>query len=363
MRIAALVPYPLDTTPSQRFRLEQWRALLPEHGIQLEIFPFADSRLMRTLYTPRALDKAAAFAAAFSRRAALLPRLLRFDAVVVHRAACLAGPALLERLIARKGAAMFLDFDDAIFRLHTSAANRRLGWLKFPGKTAALCRLATRVVVGNSYLADYAKRYNQRVSIVPTSIDVDRYRPSGRAVARGRVVIGWTGSSTSQTHLEAFAGPLRRLAARGDVELRVISNRRFELPGVPVSWRPWSAETEVEEIGKFDVGIMPMPDDEWSKGKCALKLLQYMALGIPTVGSAVGANLDVIQHGENGLLARSDEEWVASLERLAVDHALRLRLGRAGRLTVEQGYSMRRCAGLFAVAIREGMEERRAAAA
>lgn len=357
LAVCGLVPYPLGTTPSQRFRLEQWKPWLEAQGIRVDLYPFADRRLMERLYATGGAAvsaKARAFVGAFARRMALLPKLRRYDAVVVHRAACLAGPAFIERAVALLKRPLVFDFDDAIFKLHTSSVNQSFGWLKFPGKTATLCRMASRVVVGNAYLADYARRYNACVSIVPTSIDTDRYQPRPRG-ASGRVVVGWTGSSTSQTHLEAFAPVLQRLVKLNDVEIRVISNRPFELAGVPATWRPWSAETEIDEIGRFDIGIMPMPHDEWSKGKCALKLLQYMALGIPAVGSAVGANVEVIRHGENGLLAATDAEWQEGLERLVGDPELRVRLGRAGRQTVEAEYSMRRCAGLFAEAVRDAV--------
>jgi glycosyltransferase involved in cell wall biosynthesis len=160
-----------------------------------------------------------------------------------------------------------------------------------------------------------------------------------------------------------FAPLLRELKRRREVELRVISNREPVLPDVEYVWRPWSAESEVEDLSHFDIGIMPMPDDEWSKGKCALKALQYMAMGVPTICSAVGANCEVIQHGVNGLLAASDEEWIRNLELLIDDPALRQRLGPKGRRTVEERYSMNACAELFAGVVRQTVEEKQRVAA
>ena len=175
--------------------------------------------------------------------------------------------------------------------------------------------------------------------------------------------MGWTGSSTSQTHLEMFAPMLREFTSRRDVELRVISDREPVLPGVAFVWRPWSAAAEVAELSHFDLGIMPMPDDEWAKGKCALKALQYMAMGVPTICSAVGANCEVIRHGENGLLAKSNEEWIANLELLIDEPALRERLGAMGRRSVEERYSMSRCAELFARVVRETVVEQQPSSA
>jgi glycosyltransferase involved in cell wall biosynthesis len=348
----------LDTTPSQRFRIEQWLPHLEAQGISVDVLPFADARLMELLHKPgRRAAKAFANATRFARRCAEAIRTRRYDAVVIHRAACIAGPALLERLVALFGTPLIYDFDDAIFKLHTTEANRRFGWLKFPGKTATICRISDHVVVGNAWLADYAGQFNDHVTIIPTSIDTEHYRPVKKNGSNGRVIVGWTGSSTSQTHLEMFAPLLRELTARRDVELRVISNREPVLPGIDYVWRPWSAESEVTELSRFDVGMMPMPDDEWARGKCALKALQYMAMGVPTVCSAVGANREVIQHGENGLLASTPEDWMTNLELLINDSRLRERLGMMGRRTVEEKYSMQRCADLFARVVREAVGE------
>lgn len=358
--LCALVPYPLGISPSQRFRVEQWQPYLESRGITIDFRPFMDARLMDTLYRPGYFGaKAAGMAAAVARRFAGLARLRGYDAVLVHRAACLAGPALLEGIIKHLGTPIIFDFDDAIHLLDTSAANRRFGWLKFPGKTAAICRASAHVVVGNSYLADYARQYNSRVTIVPSSVDTTHYRPAGERRLTGRVVVGWMGSSTSQTHLEAFAPMLRELQSRLDFELRVISDRDPVLPGVRVVWRPWSAETEIQELSEFDVGIMPMPDDKWTRGKCAMKALLYMAMGVPVICSAVGTNREVIEHGRNGLLAEAAEDWHAHLVSLLENREQRARLGAAGRETVEKLYSMERCAASFAEVVEKTVASRR----
>src|SRR5882724_10304099 len=353
INLAALVPYPPDTTPSQRFRIEQWIPHLAAQGIRVDIFPFADEAMLRLMPKPgRRVAKATANMRRFIARFSDVIAARNYDVVLIHRAACIIGPAILERFIAALGRPIIYDFDDAIFVLHTTDANRRFAWLKFPGKTASICRISSHVVVGNSWLADYARQYNSQVSVIPTSIDTRHYQPANRHRSNSRVIVGWTGSSTSQTYLEVFAPVLKELIARRDVEVRVISNREPLLPGVPYQWRSWSPETEVEELSQFDIGIMPMPDEEWARGKCALKALQYMAGGIPTICSAIGANCKLIQSGENGLLATTSDEWLSHLEKLIDDAGLRSRLGIAGRKTVEERYSMDRSAELFAQVIR-----------
>jgi glycosyltransferase involved in cell wall biosynthesis len=361
LSLCALVPYPPDTTPSQRFRIEQWMPHLKSLGVAVDLVPFADVELMQMLHKPgHQVAKALAGVSRFLHRFADAARTRQYDAVLIHRAACIAGPATVERLVTLLERPVIYDFDDAIFKLHTTEANRRFGWLKFPGKTRTICRISSHVVVGNGYLADFARRYNSHVTIIPTSIDTARYQPVKRRWSNDKIVVGWTGSSTSQTHLELFAPMVRELLRRRDVEFRVISDREPVLPGVPYVWKPWSPETEVEDLSRFDLGIMPIPDDEWARGKCALKALQYMAIGVPAICSPVGANSEVIQHGENGLLAGSTDEWVSCFERLVDDAELRRRLGYNARLTVEREYSMRRCSELFADVVRDTMEERRA---
>lgn len=355
LKVGALVPYPLNLAPGQRYRIEQWVPHLETQGIAVELLPFADEALMRLLHQPgHHWAKVAGLVRCFGRRVRLLFRLREYDALYLFRAVSIVGPALLEYVLPWLRRPVIFDFDDAIYLLHTTAANRHFGWLKFPGKTASLCRLSSHVVVGNSYLADYARQFNSTVSVIPTSIDTDQYQPRGdKGEANGRIVVGWTGSSTSQTHLEWFAPVLRELRTRRDVEIRVISNREPVLPGIPYVWREWTPETEVEELSQFDLGIMPMPDDEWARGKCALKALQYMAMGTPTICAAVGANCEVIQHGENGMLAYTDEEWLTAMTALIDSATLRERLGRAGRQTIEERYSMRHCANLFAQVVGE----------
>jgi glycosyltransferase involved in cell wall biosynthesis len=319
----------------------------------LAFSPFADPELTALLQEPgHVLRKAWLTTGAFVRRSRELLRLPEHDAVVVHRAACLAGPPWVERHVRSRGRPVVYDFDDAIFRLHSAAANRPFAWLKAPGKTATLCRVSDHVVVGNEFLAAYARGLNDCVTIVPSSIDTERSRPISRP-PNPRVVVGWMGSSTSQTYLEAAAPTLREVLAACPVELRVVSNRRPTLPGVDHTWRPWSAETEVREVAEFDVGIMPMPDDDWARGKCALKALQYMAMGVSTVASAVGANREVIEHGQNGFLAVTTPDWVECISRLADNADLRQALGREGRRTVEDRYSMRKSAEKFEGVVRQ----------
>jgi glycosyltransferase involved in cell wall biosynthesis len=195
-------------------------------------------------------------------------------------------------------------------------------------------------MAGNPYLADYARQTNQNVSIVPTTIDTDKYKVVQRSYDERRVpVIGWSGSFSTVQHLDSLVGALKRLAQTEIFRLVVIGTPVYKIDGVDVEAMPWRSATEVSDLAQIDMGIMPLPDESWSRGKCGLKALQYMALGIPTVCSPVGVNSEIIQDGVNGFLADTEDEWVEKLKRLLHDKDLRARLGAAGRKTVETKYS------------------------
>jgi glycosyltransferase involved in cell wall biosynthesis len=231
------------------------------------------------------------------------------------------------------------DFDDAIFVSYRSPSNGYLSYLKFAGKASKICGMSAHVMVGNPYLAEFSRRYNPNVTVIPTTIDLGRYKVPPRAGSADCPVIGWTGSFSTVQHLDILRGALQKLARRERFRLRVIGTPEYEIEGVEIEAMPWRAESEVNDLEPCNIGIMPLPDDAWSKGKCGLKALQFMALGIPTICSPVGVNTHIIQDGENGFIADAEDEWVEKLAALIRSSELRDRLGSGGRATVEQKYS------------------------
>src|SRR6266496_1594992 len=339
MRVLAIVPSLYDTSPGQRYRLEQWEPLLKERGVEITYEPFEDEELHALLYKSGTIGrKLQLVARGLKRRLSLIRRVKNYDMVYIFREAALFGPPVFERLIHLTGVPIVFDFDDAVFVSYRSPANGYLSYLKFASKTKTICRIAAHVMVGNPYLADYARQVNDQVTIVPTTIDTYKYKAATKTESRPPV-IGWTGSYSTVQHLDTLRGALRKLAALEPFRLRVIGTPAYSLDNIEVEAMSWRANTEITDLSPIDIGIMPLPDDAWSKGKCALKALQFMALGIPTVCSPVGVNTEVIHDDQNGFIAGSEEEWVEKLSRLLRSAELRERLGRAGRRTVEQGYS------------------------
>jgi glycosyltransferase involved in cell wall biosynthesis len=339
LRVMALVPYPLGIAPGQRYRWEQWAPYLREQGIDITFAPFASPALHAAIHRPgRYAAKAAGIVRGLARRWKDAWSAGHHDVALVYREASLFGPAIWERLAHRRQPRLVYDFDDAVYLPYVSPTNRYLSYLKFPGKTATLCRLAAAVSTGSARLAEYARRYNPRVEVVPSTVSLREYsvRP---AAAGAQLTVGWMGSHSSAQYLSLVSGALRRVQHRRPFRFLVVGAEGVDVPGVPTECRRWSAAREVQDLWEMDVGIMPQPDDPWARGKCAMKAIQYMGVGVPAVASPVGAATEVIEPGVNGLLASSEDEWVEALERLLDDAALRGRLGREGRRTVEERFS------------------------
>jgi glycosyltransferase involved in cell wall biosynthesis len=320
--------------------LEQWEPILNEHGVRIEYSPFETDELRQVLYkSGHVREKVTAVLRNMNRRRKELDAVAEFDLVYVFREAALLGPPWFERKIARSGVPMVFDFDDSVFLAYRSPSNGYLSYLKFPQKTGEICRLSAHVMAGNQYLADYAAAFNENVTIIPTTIDTEKYREIANKRKPEIVTIGWTGSHSTVQHLETIRDALQELAKDEKFTLRVIGTPDYRLNGVDVEAMRWTSQTEISDLKTVDIGIMPLPDDKWSRGKCGLKALQYMALGIPTICSPVGVNSTIITDGENGFIADSKEEWIAKLKSLLHSTELRERIGSAGRKTVEGEYS------------------------
>ncbi len=352
--VLAILPYPLRRAGGQIFRIEQWRKHLETEGISITFAPFLSDTGAELLYRRGALPgKVQETIHGYVRRARVLFGLRHFDLAYLYREAAPLGPPIFEKLLSRRLPFVY-DFDDAIYLRASSPANAWAAWLKAPGKTATLCRLARHVIAGNHVLADFACQNSRSVTIVPTTIDTDDYVPRERP-PNPRPVVGWIGSLTTVGYVSMLGEALRELKKQYAFDLRVIGGT-ITLPGVEAVCQAWDADTEIEEIRRFDVGVMPLPDDEWTRGKCGLKALQYMALGIPPVVSPVGANREIVRDGVNGLYASTTREWVDKIALLLGDKGLRRRLGLEARRTIEECYSARVQAPRVAAVLRDAAQ-------
>jgi glycosyltransferase involved in cell wall biosynthesis len=280
------------------------------------------------------------------------------DAVVVIQHELLPWcPALLERLLGWRGCRMVVDYDDAIFHQYDRHCNP---WIRclLGKKIVTVMQLAHTVTVGNNYLAEFARTVGaSRVQVIPTVVALDRYLIKDPTLEPEVFTIGWIGSPSTARYLREIAPALEQVCRSGRSRVRLIGSGQVELKGVPLELFAWSEETEVAAICDFDVGIMPLPDEPWARGKCGLKLIQYMACGIPVVASPVGVNVELVKPGFNGFLARSTVDWVDSLETLKFDQELRRAMGVNGRARVKEKYCLNITAPVFVDILQRVVQE------
>lgn len=337
-----------------RYRIQQYLPALIAEGIEPVIEPFYSDSFLKIVYERgRYTAKTGRFLIQAARRFAQLFRLKHFDGVFIYREALPVGPPVWEWACATQWRLpMIFDFDDAVFLGDTSQANRLLHGWKCPWKTGLVIRWSRHVIAGNAYLASHAHLYQPNVTVIPTSIDTVKYQPRSPS-ALAIPVIGWIGSPTTVKYLKSFAPTFERLARQYPFRLKIIgAGDSVRMSGVTIEQRPWKLEGEIEEFRSCDIGVAPLWDDAWSRGKCGFKALQFMACAVPVVASRVGVHGEMIQSGVNGLLAGSLEEWFEALKLLLQDASLRKRLGEAGRETVQQRYSVKVNAPLFLAAVK-----------
>ncbi len=348
IRVAALTSGRTD--PASRFRVRQHVAALREHGVEVREHAPLVSKYARLPGWPAGVKERYALPYLLAwqglKLATRTPGIVgswRADVTWLQRP-FLEPYFTLERALGRP---VVLDVDDAIWLMRSSG----------PSHVRALARHVDVVVAGNEFLADWFRPHARDVRVVPTAIDTSRFAPPAVREDRGRFVLGWTGSAPNLTYLDTIATPLARILDRfPDAQLLVVSDRAPSLRGVPegrVEFVRWSPEVEAAAVQRMDVGLMPLPDDDWSRGKCSFKMLQYMACGVPVVVSPVGMNRDVLALGDVGVAATTDDEWYAALESLRQSPERRREQGVAGRAAAERHYGVGTVAARLAAVFRD----------
>lgn len=340
-----LCPYPIGGAPSQRFRYEQYFDILKANGYGIRCEPFLSPAHYQTLYrTGNVFQKLSVFLQAFIKRLLLTPAYLKSDFVFIHREATPLGPPIIEWLLRyffRKK--IIYDFDDAIWLTDKLGESRWEKMLKYRSKVKMICRWSYKVSCGNAYLAEYAKQFSLSVIVNPTTIDTQNLHNPGlhRPQTHHKITVGWTGSSSTLKYLEGLEPVLQEVEKRfPETSFVVIADREPALRLANLHFIDWREETEIEDLLKIDIGIMPIPDDEWAKGKCGFKALQYLALAKAAVVSPVGVNTTIIEHGVNGFLASTQREWISALSTLVSNEELRKQMGTRGRKFIEKNYSV-----------------------
>lgn len=361
-RMLVLCPYPQGVAAGQRLKYEQyfddWRAA----GWEIEVSSFMDRAMWDVVWGPgNPFAKGLGVLRGHFRRIRDLFRVSRYDLVYVFMWVTPVGTSLFERLVRRLAKALIYDVEDNILGEQQGGAglnpNPLARLLKGTGKARFLIREADHVVTSSPFLNQFCLELNRAraCTYVSSSVDTERFEPATPYSNDKPVVIGWTGTFSSRVYLDLLRGVFQRLAQKLPFKLRVIGNFDYELPGVDLEVVRWSAEEEVAQLQALDIGVYPLPIDDWVLGKSGLKAIQYMAFALPCVATEVGTTPMLIRHGENGLLVKTEAEWEAALEALIGDPALRRRLGEAARKDAVANYSTAAIAGHYRAVIAQAL--------
>lgn len=341
MKVLTLVPSLKGHSPGQRGSIELWERILSPAGIHLHYVAFESQKLREVLYlSGNHLNKATEMVRGYVSRLGLLTQLDEYDAVFVYREAAILGPAFLEKLIARKKPIIY-QLDDPLFVPYRSPSNGYLSYLKFFGKVKEIIKISKVVMVNSTHIREYAEQFNHNIWQVPSVVDTDTFSYISPIEGNIRPCVGWSGSPTTLTNLKMLELPLQAISQADVCDIHFIGGTDFGLNGVKYSSQRWNERSEVADLRKMQIGLVPLPDNPWNRYKFIMKTAQYMALGIVPIGTPMASNPEVIRHGENGFLADSQDEWVECISTLVADADLRNNMSKVAAMDAEAKYSLR----------------------
>ncbi len=343
MKVIFLVPYPKEGA-SNRYRIDQYLPYLKDCGIKYSVRSFWSSSAFKILYKKgHYFKKLYFFVLSTLSRVCDILHSIQYDIIFIHREAYPIGGAFFENILKIFKKPIIFDFDDSIFLPSTCKANKFIDRFKNPNKIAQIIKLSKYVLAGNSYLEGFALEFNRCVSVIPTPIDIEKYSIANKVKKiNSNIVIGWIGSITTIDFIDELRGVFIELSKKyGNIVFKIVGGN-FSINGLSnVISKSWLLDEELDDLSSFDIGIMPMPDNLWTRGKCGFKAILYMSMAVPCVCSPVGINKEIITDGVNGFLPDTEEEWVRKLSLLINSHELRQKIGAAGRKTIEERYSVK----------------------
>lgn len=324
---------------SSRYRTHTYIPYLQAHGISVDVVPFLGDDYLSGLYRGWK-PSLSLLKNAYTTRIARLLGGRSYDLVWIEGESLPWIPGIVESMLLNLGAPYILDYDDALFHRYDSHDRMIVRWA-LGKKISRLMRHASLVIAGNDYIADYAQKAGaSRIGVLPTVVDLEKY-DLAPARTDGPIRIGWIGTPLTARQVQTIHPALQEVCRDGSARLTLVGAGGIQFDGVPFEVRNWSEATEVAEIQRFDVGIMPLSlSDPIQRGKCGLKLIQYMACGIPVIGTPLGVNADIIQNDLNGFQATTRDEWITALNAMKASPEQRRRMGLSGRRMVEERYSL-----------------------
>jgi glycosyltransferase involved in cell wall biosynthesis len=340
-KILVICPHPVGYAPGQRLKYEQYFDTFREAGYDITVSPFMSEVFQKIVYKKgKFLQKAFWTFAGYLRRVYDLFRIRKYDVVYTFLWVVPFAPPVFEKLTRKLARKMIYDIDDLVFLNPPSSTNPLIHYLRSSKNHISLMKSADHVITCTPYLDSFVRKYNQNTTDISSTINTDLYRPKTDYSVKEKFIVGWSGSHSTSKYLHLLDDVFRELVKTHSFKLLVMGDENFSLEGVEVEALPWKESYEVEVISRFDIGVYPLPDEEWVLGKSGLKALQYMSVGIPTVATGIGTIFRIINNSENGFLVNTNEQWKSVLSSLMDDQQLRECVGRKAADTVEKNYSI-----------------------
>jgi glycosyltransferase involved in cell wall biosynthesis len=343
-RLLIICPYPENVAPSQRLKFEQYYSYFQKEGFEIQVRPFIRYGFWKIIYAKGFFLKKIYYSIrGYLGRLKDLITAMKSDVVYIHLWATPFGLPFFEYLFRICSKKIIYDIDDLVYLKNVkSKSHRVVDFIKGRNKPLFLMKNADHVITCTPYLDEFVRRFNKNTTDISSTVDVNKYQPCNVYTNNKKLRIGWSGSLTTSRFLLVIADVLRIIVEKYNVELVIMGDPNFSIEGVAITSLPWTEKDEMKTLQSFDIGIYPLPEEEWVYGKSGLKAIQYMALGIPTIATAIGANFRVIENGISGFLVRTEQEWVEILSKLIEDAELRRRIGIDGRKRVEELFSVQK---------------------
>lgn len=342
-KLLIVCPHPEDVAPGQRLKYEQYFDFFRENGYDLDIKPFMTMRFWNIVYKRgHFIEKVFWTILGYLRRLVLIPKIPFYDGMYIFLNIIPFGTPFMEWIYITLNPNYIYDIDDLYYLGRTNKVNKILRLFRSPAKYEYLMRHAKHIIVCTPYLQQYAGQFNKNITDISSTINTDTYLPIEKNKEKDEIILGWSGSQSTYPYMHYMDEIIKEIAGERKIKLHILGTDNYRIEGVDVVSYKWSKDLEIPFIQGFDIGLYPLPlDDEFVYGKSGLKALQYMAIGIPTVATAVGTIFRIIKDGENGFLAKTKEEWKTKLMLLIDNPVLRERIGLNARNTVESEYSIK----------------------
>lgn len=358
-----LCPYPKGLAAGQRLKYEQYIETWRKKGWEVDVSPFLDIHVWKILYRKgHIFPKVTGVLKGHIKRLFLLKDISKYDLVYIFMNVTPFFSSFMERMVRKLSKKIIYDIEDNIYIQQTHRVsfdpNPLAKYFKWPGKVDYLISTANHVITSSPFLNNYCLKLNKYNSCtyISSSLDTDRFQPKNKYKENKKITIGWTGTFSSKHYLDSLRNVFLNLSKKVEFKLRVIGNFQYSLPGVNLEVINWTLDNEIIDLQEIDIGVYPLPLNDWVLGKSGLKAIQYMALGIPCVATEVGTTPMLIKNNFNGLLVKKEEEWISALERLILDRKSRERMGRQARIDAVSNYSLNAIGNLYDNVINDVMK-------